>query len=419
MKATCSFDLEEVEVESLLKIPDSQDEATARRDLNTIRRNDAQGMKKKLKQRQRLLAPSSASYHSDSTFLKILMVVAILVGIGIFFNAGDRSNTPPTTYHSNFGVHEINNGKSTNEGLRLHPILDCPSFDKIAKSGNDEDEVPLTEFYEDESENAVLDLNSTNNAITMEDIENMKNRNFDGWKRPFDTRKEEKRSWVRRMFSSLQSGDSFFEVACGRGFNQLLTAEILKEEMNITDLNIYGIEYVPSSVDAANQILNVALEPLGSQLGSPICRGDATNLFFVPSNAFDLVFTGYIDQITDPLDLKSVLGREYEADDICNKTSWSKIKLAQLNQRMQEDWFAAWVVEMIRIAKPAKPIIVESVSMPICDSPSDWGGVSREWWTDAVERYGWDVDVDSIVIESLSKHVDDRYNVFMRKNNEA
>ena len=47
------------------------------------------------------------------------------------------------------------------------------------------------------------------------------------------------------------------------------------------------------------------------------------------------------------------------------------------------------------------------------------GGVSREWWTDAVERYGWDVDVDSIVIESLSKHVDDRYNVFMRKNNEA
>ena len=72
MKATCSFDLEEVEVESLLKIPDSQDEATARRDLNTIRRNDAQGMKKKLKQRQRLLAPSSASYHSDSKFVKIL-----------------------------------------------------------------------------------------------------------------------------------------------------------------------------------------------------------------------------------------------------------------------------------------------------------------------------------------------------------
>ena len=68
------------------------------------------------------------------------------------------------------------------------------------------------------------------------------------------------------MFSSLQSGDSFFEVACGHGFNQLLTAEILKEEMNITDLNIYGIEYVPSSVDAANQILNVALEQLGSQL---------------------------------------------------------------------------------------------------------------------------------------------------------
>ena len=71
-------------------------------------------------------------------------------------------------------MHEINNGKSTNEASLLYPKLDCPGFDKIAKSGNDEDEVPLTDFYEDESENVVLDLNSSNNAITMEDVEHVK-----------------------------------------------------------------------------------------------------------------------------------------------------------------------------------------------------------------------------------------------------
>ena len=73
------------------------------------------------------------------------------------------------------------------------------------------------------------------------------------------------------MFKYRRSGVSIFEVACVRGFNLLLTAEVLKEDLGIDNLNIYGIEYVQSSVDIDNQVLKTALEPIGSRLGT-ICR---------------------------------------------------------------------------------------------------------------------------------------------------
>ena len=58
------------------------------------------------------------------------------------------------------------------------------------------------------------------------------------------------------MFKSRRSGVSIFEVACVRGFNLLLTAEVLKEDLGIDNLNIYGIEYVQSSVDIAKIYLD-------------------------------------------------------------------------------------------------------------------------------------------------------------------
>jgi hypothetical protein len=56
---------------------------------------------------------------------------------------------------------------------------------------------------------------------------------------------------------------------------------------------------------------------------------------------------------------------------------------------------------LVRVAKKGRPVIVEEVSLPLCDgSPNDWGGVSKDWWAGAVSTYGWDVDVDSIIIEN-------------------
>lgn len=61
-------------------------------------------------------------------------------------------------------------------------------------------------------------------------------------------------------------------------------------------------------------------------------------------------------------------------------------------------------------------MIVEQVSMPLCDEPLfDWGGVSKEFWGPAISRYGWDVDPSSIEMEKDSIF-HNRYHVFMRKN---
>jgi hypothetical protein len=90
-------------------------------------------------------------------------------------------------------------------------------------------------------------------------------------------------------------------------------------------------------------------------------------------------------------------------------------KLAEIAQDRQHDWFGKWVGEMVRIAKPGAAVIVEEVSQPFCDDPDDWGGVTPDFWTSAIDTYGWDIDPHSIEIET-DKVFGQRYHVFMRKN---
>ena len=87
--------------------------------------------------------------------------------------------------------------------------------------------------------------------------------------------------------------------------------------------------------------------------------------------------------------------------------------MGKLDQTAVENWYAAWVSELIRITKPGKPIVVEQVSFPTCANKMDWGGVSKTWWKLAVAKYEWDVDEKSLVIKDL---LPNRYNVFMVKN---
>ena len=336
------------------------------------------------------LTPANAAY-------KIIAILAILTTIGFIANSSSSTRT-------NNGVEVSDHrtrAKSTSTEI---PQFSCPKDDDIAKSLNDLAEEDLDTFYEKK--------NGTS-ALTLQEIEKLKEEGFDGWRRDYETFKETKRKMVSQMFKSLRPGDSLFEVACGIGFNLLMTVEILKE-IGIEDINVYGIDYVQSSVDLANQILEISLPPIKSNLGSPICRGDASNLFFVEDESFDMVFTGYIDPITDPLGMESELGREPEIEDFCDgkKGDWEKKMLAKLDQKKQEDWYSSWVVEMIRIAKKGAPIIVEEISLPFCEDPNDWGGVSKKWWTEAISTYDWDVDVDSMVFDDSRS----RYTVFMRKN---
>jgi hypothetical protein len=121
----------------------------------------------------------------------------------------------------------------------------------------------------------------------------------------------------------------------------------------------------------------------------------------------------------DPLDFAEAKAadsfRKY--DELCEAKSddWRSMKLNEIAQKRQEDWFAGWVKEMVRIAKPGAPVIVENIAPPYRKARHDGGGVDREFWYSAIERYGLDTDPSSIVFMQ-SVHNKNRYHMAMRKN---
>lgn len=114
----------------------------------------------------------------------------------------------------------------------------------------------------------------------------------------------------------------------------------------------------------------------------------------------------------DPL----FIGDDYFYDKLCHakEKDWKGQKLNQMAQAKQEDWAGKWVNEMIRIAKPGVPVIIENMALPYCDMQTDFGGVSKEFWVPAVDKYGWDVDPTSFAFAD-DKYVKGRYQVSMRK----
>jgi hypothetical protein len=121
--------------------------------------------------------------------------------------------------------------------------------------------------------------------------------------------------------------------------------------------------------------------------------------------------------LLDPLDLDMGVKKNYERyESLCEGEIWQDKKLNEIAQQRQNDWFGLWVSEMVRIAKPGAPVIVEQVSYPFCEAYFDWGGVSQAFWTNyAIKKYGWDVDPASIEFED-DRIFRKRYHVFMRKN---
>ncbi len=116
--------------------------------------------------------------------------------------------------------------------------------------------------------------------------------NFDDWDRTYEQVKNGMYHWKSTRFTPLESGDSIYESACGIGLNLYMTLEILQETRNITHLVVYGNEYLKISADKANAVME-QIAPAEATKGV-ICPGDSTDLPFVPSNAFDLVYTGYL-----------------------------------------------------------------------------------------------------------------------------
>jgi SAM-dependent methyltransferase len=205
-------------------------------------------------------------------------------------------------------------------------------------------------------------------------MENFHSVEFDNWGRTYDEMMRGMYSWKSHYFKDLKSNDSIYESACGIGMNLYMTLEILQQALGITNITISGNDYVSSSVQIAQDIysnngtFHHALPFSFGQLGS-IYEADSTQLDFIPSNSFDLVYTGYISPLNEPLDSKQTYNayreqlQQEETRGILVDAA-STPTLAEKQQLLQDDWYGKWVGEMIRIAKPGVPIIVEQVSYP-------------------------------------------------------
>jgi len=258
-------------------------------------------------------------------------------------------------------------------------------------------------------------------------LQSYRNQGHDHWGISYKDYKKSLYEWKAQKFAPyLHSGDAIYESASGLGLNLVLTLEVVQEVANVTGLVVYGNDYEADSVKTANSLMDHGILPAGAQKGR-ICQADSSTQLhdFVPANAFDLVFTGYIPPLQDPLEFKlsnvDALWRKYAQ--ICHPSNNRDQARKDQLQRLQEDWYAAWVSEMIRIAKPGAPVIVEQVSPSVCTDNEDWGGVDRQFWRAAtVQKYRWDVDPKSIEIQedlslgSAKGEYESRYHVFMKKN---
>lgn len=291
-----------------------------------------------------------------------------------------------------------------------HPQLSCLAdvHEALNAAG-----AALEETYSNVSE-LIIESNIT------KFIETFRNEEYDAWGKSYSEVKAGMRDWkIKHYANNLKDGDNIFESAMGIGLNTFLTLEAIQEVRALKNLKIYGNEYIAQSVYLANRLLPALLPQVNASTGT-ICQGDSSDLrSFVPAESMDIVFCGYISTLVNPLNFELDGQDQIDAayDYICNSTEkdWEAKKLAEVAQERQNAWFGNWVTEMIQIAKPGCPIIVEQVSQPLCNDLDDWGGVSRDFWASGVESYGWDVDPHSIEMET-DKVFGERYHVFMRKN---
>lgn len=249
-------------------------------------------------------------------------------------------------------------------------------------------------------------------------VKNYQNETFDAWKRTYQQVKDGMHHWKKTRFvPNIKSGDKLYESACGVGLNLIMTLEIL-QEAGIQDITIFGNEYMPESVQLGDQLWDALLPRVKGHKGK-ICHGDSMNLSHLPDNYFDLVYTGYISDLYDPLQWKI---NEDEDDrrykELCKSdvtSDWRADKLLQITEERQTEWKSQWVKEMIRIAKPGAAIIVEQVRGPrYCKARDNVFGLTKDWWPTAAKQYGWDVDPNSFDYEDdVLFH--QRYHVAMKK----
>ena len=195
-------------------------------------------------------------------------------------------------------------------------------------------------------------------------LENFRTENFDAWGYTYEEVKAGMRPFKEKfLVPNIKSGQDIYESACGIGLNLYMTLEIL-HDAGITGIHVYGNEYLKFSTEKANLLFDHA-PPAGSKKGM-ICVGDSSDLSHVPSNSFDLVYTGYISPLLNPLGLSHADPDDDVYTELCKQAkeekNWKEKTLSQLAQEKQNDFYGKWVGEMVRIAKPGSAVLIEQVS---------------------------------------------------------
>lgn len=274
--------------------------------------------------------------------------------------------------------------------------------------------------HEETFEEYLIPTRNTKTNLT-DFLDNYREREFDAWERSYTEVLEGMRHWkTTRIVPNVQSGDKIYESACGIGLNLLLTLELLHEH-GISGVHLYGNEVLSESAELAVPILDHLSPTLGGQTGL-VCEGDSTNLSHVPSNYFDLVWCGYMSELYDPLGFfENTTISDFEVVDarhrkLCRAEpdDWKSQTLLNIAVERTETWYSQWVGEMIRIAKPGKAVIIEQVTDSRCADRPSFLGIKKSWWSNAIHRYRWDVDPDSLDFEK-DELFSRRYHVFMRK----
>ena len=206
---------------------------------------------------------------------------------------------------------------------------------------------------------------------------------YDKWGNTYSKIKWAMSDWKSFRFAPyLRSNSSIYNAGMGVGLDALMTLELLREKKGLSGLTVYGSDIEQKNIAVAKSVLSRFLGPVGGKYGT-LCTADSTLLHeFLMEDSFDLVFAGRIPPLANPLQFsgdKAEVERKY--NELCS-VSPSKEQAKQLkeSQAKQDEWYKAWVVEMIRIAKPGAPIIVEQVSLPLCQNMYDKGGVSPSFW---------------------------------------
>ena len=230
---------------------------------------------------------------------------------------------------------DIRMDSSNAPSILASPLFTCPNASGV-KAENDFDDY-WTTYKEMGQEN-------------LEDTENFRERGYDQRADSYTQMKRKTYRFKEAVFGDiLESGDHIYESACGQGLNLFMTLEILQDCCDITNLTVHGNDYLSESVHVAHRIMDQEKGPWFNK-GS-LCQGDSTNLSFVPSNAFDLAYTGFIDPLVDP-------EKEDMIEEICESRDPKVKEIARRMQELQEDWFAKWVSELLRIVKPGKYIVI-------------------------------------------------------------